>query len=328
MDDYDPVRERRERWTALAAGLAWLVTAPLLGVALLRLLAHDATMELVVLNAMTPWLYLPAWCSLAIGLVFQRWTLARAAGVVACLHVLWLDPRGLIASPEPRPGPGAVTLRVMSANLLMVNDDLEGISGEIMSNHPDLLLVQELTPSWMQRFEAPEVRAILPHRVGIPQADSFGIGIYSRLPASISQLDLSGLPALRAELIVSGKRLSVLNVHTLPPRTPLYTRTWNQMMSQVCELVRSEPGPLLLAGDLNATSQARWYRELQALALRGAHEDRGRGLAVTWPNGLMPYPPIRLDHLLVSPQIQVLEVSEGVGRGSDHRPIIASIALR
>jgi hypothetical protein len=129
MDDYDPVRERRERLKALPVGLAWLVTAPLLTVALLRLVAHDATMELVVLNAMTPWLYGPAWCSLAIGLVFRRWTLARAAAVVTCLHLLWLDPRGWVARVEPRPSPGAVTLRVMSANLLMVNDDPRGHHG-------------------------------------------------------------------------------------------------------------------------------------------------------------------------------------------------------
>jgi endonuclease/exonuclease/phosphatase (EEP) superfamily protein YafD len=37
---------------------------------------------------------------------------------------------------------------------------------------------------------------------------------------------------------------------------------------------------------------------------------------------------MRLDHVLVTPEVTVQSVREGVGRGSDHRPIIADLVLR
>ena len=36
---------------------------------------------------------------------------------------------------------------------------------------------------------------------------------------------------------------------------------------------------------------------------------------------------MRLDHVLVSPDIGVRSVKEGHGQGSDHRPIVAELVL-
>jgi endonuclease/exonuclease/phosphatase family metal-dependent hydrolase len=36
---------------------------------------------------------------------------------------------------------------------------------------------------------------------------------------------------------------------------------------------------------------------------------------------------LRLDHVLVSPGVEVQAIQEGVGQGSDHRPVIADLAL-
>jgi endonuclease/exonuclease/phosphatase (EEP) superfamily protein YafD len=215
----------------------------------------------------------------------------------------------------------------MSANLLMVNEDTEGIAGEVLAARPDVLLVQELSPRWLARFEQPDLSAALPYRSAVARTDSFGIGVYSRTPLVTEQLDLSGLPAFRADVKVRDKTLRIFNFHTLPPRTPSYVPTWNAMMARIVTLVGEQHGPLLLGGDLNATPHTAWFRRLLATGLRGAHEERGRALATTWPNGLLPLPPIRLDHLLVSPHIQVLGVIEGEGRGSDHRPVIGDFAL-
>jgi endonuclease/exonuclease/phosphatase (EEP) superfamily protein YafD len=37
--------------------------------------------------------------------------------------------------------------------------------------------------------------------------------------------------------------------------------------------------------------------------------------------------PIRLDHLFISNDVLAFEVREGVGRGSDHRPVIAELGI-
>jgi endonuclease/exonuclease/phosphatase (EEP) superfamily protein YafD len=104
-------------------------------------------------------------------------------------------------------------------------------------------------------------------------------------------------------------------------------QVWNEMMAQVLDLARESSGPLLVGGDLNTTPHQAWFRRLLASGMRGAHEDAGRALATTWPNGRLMVPPIRLDHLLVSEELRVLSVREGEGRGSDHQPVIADLQL-
>lgn len=326
-DDFDPVRDRRERVTRLVSRAGWLVVSPLALVASLRLVAHDASLELVVLNALSQWLYLPAGVGLLVaGYSQSRW-LALVSGVLVALHVTWVDPRGLVAAPPPPTATPGHRFRVMSANVLMINDDTAGISAEVLRFAPDLLLVQELSPRWEARFEAPDLRAALPHRFAVARTDSFGIGLYSRLPMRAELLELAELPAVRADVEVGTTRLRVFNVHTLPPRTSSYLMTWNEMMAQVVAWVGAERGPMLLGGDLNVTVHHAWFRRLLATGLRGAHEEVGRTLATTWPNGRMPFPPIRLDHFLVSRQVRVLGVTEGEGRGSDHRPVVADLIV-
>jgi endonuclease/exonuclease/phosphatase (EEP) superfamily protein YafD len=42
---------------------------------------------------------------------------------------------------------------------------------------------------------------------------------------------------------------------------------------------------------------------------------------------MFPLPPVRLDHVLLSPELGCTAVREGEGRGSDHRPVIADLVL-
>lgn len=325
--EYDPRRDRVERLGRLLLGVGWLVVGPLALVALLRLIARDATLELVALNAVSQWLYLPSWLVMVPAWRWRRRALAAVATGLVLLHVAWIDPRGLVAAPEPSVPTQSARLRVMSANLLMNNRDTEGIVGEVLAAEPDVLLVQELSPHWAARLERGDMRRALPYRSVVARDDSFGIGIYSRVPMDAQPLDLQGLPAFRADLKLAGRPLRIFNFHTLPPRRPDYLQAWNAMMAEIEQLVGRERGAVLLGGDLNATPHTGWFQRLLRLGLRSAHEERGRTLASTWPNGLMPFPPIRLDHFLVSSDVHVLDVREGEGRGSDHRPIIGDFAL-
>ena len=59
-----------------------------------------------------------------------------------------------------------------------------------------------------------------------------------------------------------------------------------------------------------------------------AWDTGGRGFGFTWPNGMFPYPPIRLDHVFVSRDLGVRSARVGEGVGSDHRPVVADVARR
>lgn len=312
----------------LLTGVCACLLAFLLIVAAARLLAHDASLPLVILNLFTPYYLL-----LAVGLLLlcacrrQRVLFAGSVGMVL-LFGAWVLP-GTVRT-APRPPSTAPRLRLMSANLLMVNRDTEGIPAEILAARPDVLFVQELTPEWLDALSRPELLALLPHRLVEPHppSDSFGIGILSRLPLVDPALqDLEGVPLATATVSLQGTPVRLYNIHTLPPRTVSYYPIWRRQLTRLAALIDAESGAVIVGGDLNVTQHAAWYRQLVKGSVRAAHEQCGRGLATTWPNGLFPVPSIRLDHLFLSLDLLCVSVTEGAGRGSDHRPLLLELAF-
>jgi endonuclease/exonuclease/phosphatase (EEP) superfamily protein YafD len=92
-------------------------------------------------------------------------------------------------------------------------------------------------------------------------------------------------------------------------------------------LPRSRTPPLILAGDFNATPHSAWHARFLRRGLRDSHDLCGRPLATTWANGVLPIPRIRLDHVLVSAHLGCAAIVEGVGEGSDHRPVVVDLQL-
>jgi endonuclease/exonuclease/phosphatase (EEP) superfamily protein YafD len=84
---------------------------------------------------------------------------------------------------------------------------------------------------------------------------------------------------------------------------------------------------VVVLGDFNATQHSRVYKQLKADGMRSAHEDRGRGYATTWPNGKQPIPPIRIDQAFLSPSVECISIDEGVGRESDHKPLLLDLRI-
>ena len=306
-----------------ARALPWLIVLPLLIIALARLVAHDITMPLLWLNAFTGILYLPAIAVLLWALRQQRRALAATSGVVVGLWALWCAP-SLPAALPPEAGP---TLRIFSGNLLMVHPDPAAIVAEIQAADADVLLLQEYSPRWQEALTAAGVLAAYPEGVSVVREDSFGTAIFSRQPLrSAELLDVEGLPMSRVEIDLGERPTTLLNVHTLPPRTYRYTDIFRDQMRWLAAASAARTGPLAMIGDFNATRHSADYQRLLATGLRSAHDDRGRSLATTFPNGLFPLPPIRLDHALLSPELTCRSITEGQGEGSDHRPLLIALS--
>ncbi len=60
--------------------------------ALLRCVGGETSVETIALRAFTVWVYLPAWCVLALSLGRRRWTIAAIAGGLVMLHLAWMAP--------------------------------------------------------------------------------------------------------------------------------------------------------------------------------------------------------------------------------------------
>ena len=82
--------------------------------------------------------------------------------------------------PAPAAAPGAPTLRVMSVNLLMINERYDEVIARIRAERPDVLLLQEYT-GWWHRSMHPALSADYPHCRFETRDDSFGAAVYSRI---------------------------------------------------------------------------------------------------------------------------------------------------
>jgi endonuclease/exonuclease/phosphatase (EEP) superfamily protein YafD len=308
--------------------LALAALAPLVLLAVVRALPMDDRFPLVAIEADLGWLLAPAWLGLALVAVRRR-ALSIALAAIPCLvHASLLAP---LVMPRARAdAPGATPLRIVTANLYAYQHHPETLARELATLDADVMILEELTPGWVAALEeAGVIGAFDPGSPIVARDDCFGIALLSRVPiVSTEVIDRGEVPAIRARLSLGeGRTVTVIGAHTLPPVGAEHADVWRAQVAALAADARDRDGPLIVAGDLNLTPFGRGYGALRDAGLRGAHELAGRGLATTWPNGRRSIPPMRLDHVLVSDEIDARAVREGVGAGSDHRPVIADLAI-
>jgi len=321
-------KERRSWATKIALTTSWTIVALLAATAVARLAAHDRFRILVWANSFTLYLYLPAYAVLVYALLRRRRILALAAAAVVVAHLVWVLPDFSTATRLSAQARSAPRLRVFSANLLADNAQPAGILGEIAQASPDVLVLQELSPAWEAALRASPLWEQYPHHLLQASEGAFGAALLSRFPLHDAQVwRVDGTVMIRANVEFAGRSVRIYNVHPFPPSSQASVDRWSHQFDELVKAVDQETGPLLVIGDFNATQYAEGYQRLVAGRLRSAHQDRGRGYATTWPNGQMPLPPIRIDHALLSPELACLSIKEGIGAGSDHKPLVVDVGI-
>lgn len=313
----------------LGALAGWALVAPSATVAVARLTRRETRTSVLMMEALTPLLTAPALSALAMAVATRRRAMTLVAGVLVACHLVWLAPDVGPARPLPEGAERAPRLRLFTANILFTNADMGGIAAEIRAARPDVVALQEVSPFNLSLLEEEGVLADYPYRLVAPRPDTFGTAILSRLPLEDpEEWRVDGHPMARATVVVGDRRLRLYDVHTGAPFGPGAAERWEDQLAALREVAEQEAAPLVLAGDFNATSGHRGFRRLLEAGLRDAHVDRGRRFVPTWPRDVRPLPALfQLDHVLVSDQVAVLDVWEGTGRGSDHRPLLADLAL-
>lgn len=237
--------------------------------------------------------------------------------------------------PNTGPTINGPPLRVMSANLLMINHDTQGIIDEILAEDADVVFLQEYTEHWDRAMKA-AFATRYPYYAGETSEDSFGAAIYSKRPL-IGETDLHmqlgswDLPQIRATIEHGGRHITLLNIHTVPPRTLEYTTEHRLMVADLADTLRGISGPYILAGDFNficATPHAKAITQAGAV---DAHDLGGFGPGLTWPvigfARYLPVPDLRIDHIYLGGELVAPQCTTGYGRGSDHRPIKATVGF-
>lgn len=324
-------RARRRRLRAALRGLGWVVVGLLAVVALARLVAWDDLEPLVVANALTPVLYLPAWLVVAVALPARRYALGLVALAVVAAQVAFVLPELAAARPLPGWEASAPSLRLLDANVNDGNRSMSGYARQIRAERPDLVTFEEATPADAAQLAGDGALAGLPYRSEVDRYDPWAFAIASRYRLDpVRVVSLFGRP-LVVETVVHGPwgALSLWVVHTVAP-LPWSWRQWASQLSLVARLVRRRgPGRLLVVGDLNATWQNAGFRRLLGRGLTDAAAARGDPFAMTWPQGLPVLPPLlRIDHLLAGRAVAVPAIRVQEGPGSDHADELATVAVR
>jgi endonuclease/exonuclease/phosphatase (EEP) superfamily protein YafD len=321
----------------LRAGLlvvGWLIIAVLGLVALLRLVVWDSAEPLIVLNALTLVVYLPAWVVAAGALIARRWWLTGAAAVIVAAQLAFAAPELLAAAPVPAWAQHALVVRVFDANIDKSLHFQAGYVRAIEADRPDLITLEEFTPLALDSMEASGVLARFPYRCAAPAYGATGFLIASRLPLTGCQVKTvfwNGWQTpymVAATLSTPGGPVALRLVHTLAP-LPGYWREWSAALAATGRSVRaSGDSRMLMAGDFNATWGNSGFAALLHDGLTDGAAARGQAADMTWPDGALVPPFVRIDHLLTGARLAVTGIAARPGFGSDHRYLVATVAIR
>lgn len=315
----------------MISAAAWALTIPFLAWAIVRVTGSERGQIGLVLISYTPHAAVLGGV-VAIALVVIR----RRAAALTCMAAvvamtLAVLPRAL-PGPQPEAEPLGPELTVMSANLLTGEADPQALLKIIREHDVDVLAAQEITPELEQRLLRAGLKELLPHRSSQPFGGAGGFGLYSAAPLirASRQLRLADdppaapVPAGMIDLR-GAPRVGVLSIHAPYLGTSVSAGHW-------VEVVNGMPAPLdrgritILAGDFNATLDHREIRDLLDRGYRDAADVVGAGLKPTWPSD-RPFPPVTIDHILISEGVGVADFSVESIEGSDHRAVIATLRL-
>ena len=221
--------------------------------------------------------------------------------------------------------PSAETVEVMQSNILSSNQNYAQFIDLIKAEKPQILVVQELNPSWAKELE--KIRDILPYDFILPQENNFGMGIYSTFPLENQSTKwlTAQVPELSADVEIAGKKINLTAIHPVPPINESYFYLRNQQLEETSKYLRQRDELKIVLGDFNLTMWSPIYRKF--IRNTGLVNTRlGFGVLPTWPTNLLPLR-IPLDHCLVSPEINVTKIEVGKNVGSDHLPLIAKLVI-
>ncbi len=266
---------------------------------------------------------------LFIGAILRFWKCVTI-GALALLINLWLlAPFYLSATPDP--ASASPHVKLMQVNVHTTNTAFDPLADYIRKEKPDIVSVQEMTREWRDalRERLPNYRVAL----AIPQANNLGIGLFVRRHADavvvehVRQVNWHQLPMIEATLVTKDQRWHLLSAHTVPPIDRSRANHRDAMLHDIGQWVQDQTEPCIVIGDLNATPWSYPIRRLRAqTGLR--HSRWGFGLQGTWPADLPVPGEIPIDHCLHDGRLVTLDCHRGPVVGSDHRPLVVTLALK
>jgi len=308
--------------------VCWVLAALMAVVAVIRASSAELHRWLIGAQGIAGWLLLPAH-PIAAWAVRRRYRGLAVFTAVLGVGDLWLAMRARGQDHPDQMPPGSTQLRVLTANLLRDNPDIENLGRDLLRSDADVIALQELTPDHVVELNRCGLIGAYPHHVIDPSVSFHGSALLSRLPiAGGTVIDVDGYPMTEADIITGGGPIRVVSVHVVNPAATGQLRTWSRQLASLARYAERCPVPLILAGDFNATLDHRSLRDLLETGLRDAFQVAGQGFGLTWPRWRRPMVALmRLDHVLVSRRVAVGHTRTEISRGSDHKRLTVDLAV-
>lgn len=272
-----------------------------------------------------------AFLSLPAVIVWRRQRVIAALLLVSMALGSWPV---FVAAWEPRApvvvdSPGLTSIRVTSANLNVYNEkNLRAPTvAAVLAQQPQIIALAEgVTSSDRAQF----VLTTYPYQIWQPQLTRKWrdcVALISVFPIVHSVIhDLEEEPFIEATLMIDGRRLHVIAVHTQSPWNPANWRERDQQLGHIAivvnELSQREPAPVLLMGDCNlSVASPAWSRFAAASGLLRVSQHEPS----SWRSELGPFG-ITIDHIL-GRDLALGRQHAFTLPGSDHRGLSGTIGF-
>ena len=268
--------------------------------------------------------FLPLFGAAALlGLLLARW---RWGWTVAAAS-LTLVPLAIGVAPEwlrdiPTASADAPQVQVLTHNVWSRNTDPADTAQAIIDARPDVVMLQEVNGSFQPMLAALERH--FSHATNCPKGCD--LAIFSRWPIMDSDYFLKdqngrqfGPPMLWARIAPPGA--DPFMVATLHYPRPTSRDQAVRRRDVARTLARIDRDALIVAGDMNLTPWAAAMREQDRALAPLTRMTR----AASWPRALSVLP---IDHLYAGPDWGLVSARQLPATGSDHRPILVTLARR
>lgn len=302
---------------------------------------------LTTINLYLPQVFwaVPALCLIPLALVVRGKRLWLIALPLLPLLLVVGPLMGLRGYPSPsQPKADGPTLRVMTYNI-QGGKALEPAIQEMLRSWADVILLQEVRPEDEARLRNMLLDWHLEINGEFVVATRLPLSPLERVELPRLQEDKWKTPAyVRTTVRFQNHDLAVYNTHLSTPRNafaalrgrdssamPLMTMNTHDRLAQgraLAQALTQEKLPLILGGDFNAPETSLVCQPLAQADFRNAFSEAGKGYGYTKGHEFRFRTSfVRIDHLYVSKQWAVLSCAPGSKEGSDHRPMIAELAL-
>ncbi|HEX3600107.1 MAG TPA: endonuclease/exonuclease/phosphatase family protein, partial [Lacipirellulaceae bacterium] len=272
---------------------------------------------------------------LAFALVKRRWWLAGLSLAIVGCHVFWVVPDFMRDRPSDaattiagvnQPSPSHV--RIFFANVCLRNTEFDSMLREIEAADPDIVALVELGMSWQEAFRNSPIMAKYHYGNRGEPWHGCDVIVFSKIPMQNHVERYFADRFMESfDVLLGSQQFHLICLHSPRPMN-FYLNDYDGFWKRAVRQIARAPRPLVVVGDCNATQYSLVYNQVKETGLHSAHEEYGRGYATTWPNGTLPVPPIRIDQAFLSDEVECVRIEEGIGRGSDHKPLILDIRLR